>query len=140
MFSIRTFASAWSARLTGRRLAASQAVLLLAALGFLSPARAADTAPATASAFADTSKPVMFLKQTVVTGARYPRAYYESPQALSFLTPYQISSEQRPTVLGDALYGVPGADNSKDSPWEQRPVLRGLGGQRVLVMMDGDAR
>src|SRR5262249_2129416 len=27
--------------------------------------------------------------------------------------------------------------NSKDSPWEQRPVLRGLSGQRVLVLMDG---
>jgi outer membrane receptor protein involved in Fe transport len=32
---------------------------------------------------------------------------------------------------------MPGVDNSKDSPWEQRPVLRGLGGQRVLVLVDG---
>jgi len=32
---------------------------------------------------------------------------------------------------------LPGVDNSKDSPWEQRPVLRGLTGQRVLVLMDG---
>ena len=89
-----------------------------------------------ASAFADTSRPVMFLKETVITGARYPRAYYESPQALSFVSRLQLR-EQAPTAIGDVLTGLPGVDNSKDSPWEQRPVLRGLSGQRVLVLMDG---
>ncbi|HZM26977.1 MAG TPA: TonB-dependent receptor, partial [Gemmatimonadales bacterium] len=63
-------------------------------------------------------------------------AYYESPQALSFITSSQLR-EQAPAVVGDILSGLPGVDNSKDSPWEQRPVLRGLGGQRVLVLMDG---
>jgi outer membrane receptor protein involved in Fe transport len=88
------------------------------------------------SAFADTSRPVQFLKEIVVTGARYPRAYYESPQALSFIQRAQLR-EQVPTAVGDALATMPGVDNSKDSPWEQRPVLRGLGGQRVLVLVDG---
>ena len=138
MSCIRTLASARSARHNGRRLAAGLAFLMLAAPGLTDLAHAADAAPPGNAALADTTKPVMFLKQTVVTGARYPRAFYESPQALSFLSRTDLK-EQRPTVLGDALYGVPGTDNSKDSPWEQRPVLRGLGGQRVLVMMDGDA-
>jgi hemoglobin/transferrin/lactoferrin receptor protein len=89
-----------------------------------------------ASSFADTTKPVTFLREIVVTGARYPRAYYESPQALSFVSRTQML-EQAPTVLGDVLGTLPGVDMSKDSPWEQRPILRGLGGQRVLVMMDG---
>jgi TonB-dependent heme/hemoglobin receptor len=89
-----------------------------------------------AAAPADTTKPALFLKQVVVTGARYPKAYYESPQALSFVSRAQIR-DQDPTVLGDVLSTLPGVDNSKDSPWEQRPVLRGLGGQRVLVLMDG---
>lgn len=88
------------------------------------------------SAFADTTRPVTFLKETVVTGSRYPRAYYESPQALSFLSRSQIL-EVMPNVPGDVLSSMPGVDNSKDSPWEQRPVLRGLGGQRVLVLVDG---
>ena len=91
---------------------------------------------ATTSAFADTSKPVTFLKETVITGARYPRAFYESPQALSFVSRQQLF-EQAPTVTGDILATMPGVDDSKDSPWEQRPVLRGLGGQRVLVLVDG---
>ncbi len=88
------------------------------------------------SAFADTSKPSTFLQQVVVTGARFPRAYYQSPQALSFITS-QALREQPPVVIGDLLGQMPGVDNSKDSPWEQRPVLRGLAGQRVLVLMDG---
>jgi outer membrane receptor protein involved in Fe transport len=84
----------------------------------------------------DSLKPVMFLREVLVTGSRYPRAYYESPQALSFVSRGQIR-EQAPTALGDVLSLLPGVDNSKDSPWEQRPVIRGLSGQRVLVLMDG---
>ena len=92
--------------------------------------------PPVASSFADTTKPVTFLREMVITGARYPRAYYESPQALSFVSRTQLL-DQTPTALGDVLGTLPGVDMSKDSPWEQRPILRGLGGQRVLVMMDG---
>lgn len=93
-------------------------------------------AQAQTSTLSDTTAPVMFLKETVVTGARYPRRYYESPQALSFLSRSQLR-DLAPTVIGDALQQLPGVDNSKDSPWEQRPILRGLSGQRVLVLMDG---
>jgi len=92
---------------------------------------------ATNSALADTSKPVMFLQEMQVTGSRFPRAYFDSPQPLSFVSRKEVK-EAMPNVPGDVLYALPGADNSKDSPWEQRPVLRGLGGQRVLVLMDGD--
>lgn len=100
------------------------------------PPQAAPPVAPVAASFADTSKPVLFLREMVVTGARYPRAYYESPQALSFISRHALL-EQAPTVLGDVLGTLPGVDMSKDSPWEQRPILRGLGGQRVLVMMDG---
>jgi hemoglobin/transferrin/lactoferrin receptor protein len=108
-------------------------LLALAAFATVTVARAAEKSAAPP----DTAKPVMFLKETLVTGSRYPRAYYESPQALSFVTRTQLR-QQQPTVVGDALAVLPGVDNSKDSPWEQRPVVRGLSGQRVLVMMDGN--
>ena len=113
------------------------ATLLGAALAtsVVPPAHAAETR--TRSAFADTTKPVMFLKETVVTGARYPRAYYESPQSLSFVSRLQLR-EQSPTVLGDVLATIPGVESNKDSPWEQRPVVRGMSGQRVLVLVDGN--
>lgn len=114
----------------------SSAALLALLLASASRSHAQSTEPATASSFADTSRPVTFLKETVVTGARYPRRYFESPQALSFITRSMLR-DQSPTVIGDALQMLPGVDNSKDSPWEQRVVLRGLSGQRVLVLMDG---
>ncbi|MGH7730855.1 MAG: TonB-dependent receptor, partial [Candidatus Eiseniibacteriota bacterium] len=103
------------------------------------PPAAQATPPAVrgpAATFGDTTRPVMFLREMVVTGTRYARPYYESPQAISFVSRTQLL-EQTPTVLGDVLGTLPGVDMNKDSPWEQRPILRGLGGQRVLVMMDG---
>jgi hemoglobin/transferrin/lactoferrin receptor protein len=114
------------------------AASLIAVLGFAAAANAqeASSGAATQSAIADTSRPVMFLKETVITGARYPRAYYESPQALSFVSRAQLR-DQGIATIGDVFATMPGMDNSKDSPWEQRPVLRGLGGQRVLVLVDG---
>ena len=104
------------------------------ALVAVAPVLAADAKPRVA--FADTTKPVLFLKETVVTGARYPRAYFESPQALSFVSSQQLR-ESAPVVLGDVLATLPGVDSNKDSPWEQRPSIRGLTGQRVLVLVDG---
>jgi hemoglobin/transferrin/lactoferrin receptor protein len=117
------------------RLGATLCAGVIVTTSAASPARA-EAAAAAQTAFADTSKPVTFLKETVVTGARYPRRYYESPQALSFLSRNQLR-DMAPLVIGDALQQLPGVDNSKDSPWEQRVVLRGLSGQRVLVLMDG---
>jgi TonB-dependent heme/hemoglobin receptor len=113
-----------------------QSRILGAALVLLLAATATAGAEERDRGNADTLKKVVFLRETVVTGARYPRAYYESPQALSFVSRTQLL-EQAPTAVGDVLQGLPGVDNSKDSPWEQRPVLRGLAGQRVLVLMDG---
>ena len=115
---------------------AALAALLAAglALATTAPALAAEAKPR--SAFADTTKPVLFLKETVVTGARYPRAYFESPQSLSFVSRQQLR-ESAPVVLGDVLATIPGVESNKDSPWEQRPSIRGLTGQRVLVLVDG---
>ena len=119
----------------GRRRAALTVVLAVGlALAASSPGLAAEARPR--SAFADTTKPVLFLKETVVTGARYPRVYFESPQALSFVSRYQLR-ESAPVVLGDVLSTLPGVESNKDSPWEQRPSIRGLTGQRVLVLVDG---
>src|SRR5262245_46827220 len=137
MYRSSSSPSASSARRSGEWVAAVLVVSLV--LGVASGGKAlgqeaGGTAPTPAAP--DTTRPVMFLKETVVTGARYPRAYYESPQALSFVSRLQLR-EQAPSVPADALSMLPGVANSKDSPWEQRPVLRGLGGQRVMVLVDG---
>ena len=111
-------------------------VLVLAIVPVANAGAAAPEKGSHTSAFADTTRPVTFLREIVVTGSRFPRAYYQSPQALSFLTAAQLR-EQPPGVIADLLARLPGVDMSKDSPWEQRPVLRGMSGQRALVLMDG---
>ena len=118
-------------RLSRARMAAVAALLAL-------PAVLATTAySATKTSFlADTTRPATFLREVVVTGSRFPRKYYEATQSLSLINNFQLR-EQMPTVIGDMLSNLPGVDISKDSPWEQRPVLRGLSGQRALVLMDG---
>jgi len=121
---------------TSRPGRAALAVLVAGGLAIAAAAPAHAAVTKSQSAFADTSKPVLFLKETVVTGARYPRAYFESPQALSFVS-RQVLREAAPSVLGDVLATIPGVDSNKDSPWEQRPSVRGLTGQRVLVLVDG---
>lgn len=112
--------------------AAVLSILLVTLAGSASGARAAGADPAAP----DTTRPVTFLKEIVVTGTRFPRAYFESPQAVSYVGRARLA-EDAPTVLGDVLSTLPGVAMSKDSPWEQRPVIRGLSGQRVLVLMDG---
>lgn len=117
-----------------RRGALTVLLTTVLSLAAAAPAPAAEVKPRTA--FADTTRPVLFLNETLVTGARYPRLYYESPQALSFVSGQQLR-ESAPMVLGDVLSTIPGVESNKDSPWEQRPSIRGLTGQRVLVLVDG---
>jgi hemoglobin/transferrin/lactoferrin receptor protein len=99
----------------------------------LSTARAEDDDRAS---LADTTRPATLLKEFVVTGSRYAREMYRSPQSMSLLSLRHLR-QQLASVPGDVLAGVPGVASSKDSPWAQQPVLRGLSGQRVLVLVDG---
>jgi len=116
----------------GRALVSALTIAAVAATA--SGARAAE--PATSSSLADTTKPAALLKEFVVTGSRYAREIYRSPQSLSLVS-LRALRQQLALVPGDALAQVPGVASSKDSPWAQQPVLRGLSGQRVLVLMDG---
>lgn len=120
-----------------KRPGAPALVSALVSLSLAASAALAAAAPGSESrAPSDTLKKLVFLKEILVTGTRYPRAYFESPQALSFVSREQLR-EHALSVVGDALRDLPGVDDSEDSPWEQRPVVRGLTGQRVLVLMDG---
>lgn len=42
-----------------------------------------------------------------------------------------------PLNLADALVSIPGVDVQKTGPWAARPTVRGLSGNRVLVLVDG---
>ncbi len=42
-----------------------------------------------------------------------------------------------PSTASDALVNIPGVDLVKTGPWSSRLSVRGLGGERVLVLVDG---
>src|SRR5438093_470835 len=81
---------------------------LTLALTALDPGQVRAQDAGSESAFADTTKPVTFLHEMVITGSRYPRAYYESPQALSFVSRTQML-ERMPNTAADILATMPGA-------------------------------
>lgn len=43
----------------------------------------------------------------------------------------------QPATVADALVAVPGVDLQKTGAWSVRPTLRGLGGNRILLKIDG---
>lgn len=43
----------------------------------------------------------------------------------------------QPSTTADALLSAPGVDVSKTGPWASRVSMRGLSGERVLVLVDG---
>src|SRR5205823_7555786 len=43
----------------------------------------------------------------------------------------------QPSTTADALLAAPGVDVSRTGPWASRVSLRGLAGERVLVLVDG---
>ena len=43
----------------------------------------------------------------------------------------------QPSNAGDALEGTPGLEVARTGPWSSNVTLRGLGGNRVLVLVDG---
>ncbi len=42
-----------------------------------------------------------------------------------------------PATVSDAVVAIPGVDMSKTGPWASRVSMRGLSGERVLVLVDG---
>src|SRR5262249_57596222 len=43
----------------------------------------------------------------------------------------------QPSTTADALLAAPGVDVSRTGPWASRVSMRGLAGERVLVLVDG---
>ncbi|MEO5799662.1 MAG: TonB-dependent receptor [Gemmatimonadales bacterium] len=60
----------------------------------------------------------------------------ESPQPLSVLSGEALASHQAPS-LGAVLEGLPGLRNNSTGSGIGKPVIRGLGGNRVLILDDG---
>lgn len=86
-------------------------------------------------AFAGVADTVTVLPPVIVTGQRdstddrttATRQHLDRSQIARFL----------PATSADALLTVPGVDLVRTGPWASRVAVRGLSGERVLVMLDG---
>jgi iron complex outermembrane receptor protein len=92
-------------------------------------AAAQSTAPAPAS------EPVK-LEQFVITASPFARDAADLAQATSVLAGQALSLRQQPT-LGETLAGLPGVNSTYFGPGASRPVVRGLGGDRIRVLENG---
>jgi len=86
--------------------------------------------------YADNSGDKM-MEAIVVTATKTAENVFDVPASVSVINSSELSKKQDQS-LGDALEDVPGLSIESAGSWEASPVIRGLGGSRVLVLFDGD--
>ncbi|MFH0777001.1 MAG: TonB-dependent receptor [Candidatus Eisenbacteria bacterium] len=84
-----------------------------------------------------TQVPTYYLERIVVTASRYERNSFALPQTVSIATRDGIE-RGTPQTFSDLLRDMPGVDLSDAGPFRTRPVIRGMFGSRVLILVDGE--
>jgi len=77
------------------------------------------------------------LDSYVVTAKRYEKEAYKVSQPITASSSEEISTKGH-TIVSDVIRGFPGLDMNDAGPFRARPVIRGLYGTRVLVLVDGE--
>ena len=75
------------------------------------------------------------LDELVVTASPLPRTASQLPGAVSILNGKELLQKQQPTI-GETVRYIPGVSASYFGPGASRPILRGLGGTRVQMLID----
>ena len=76
------------------------------------------------------------LREIVVTATPIAEGLATTSQAVSVLAGDDLLLKRAPT-LGETVAGEPGVHSTYFGPGASRPVIRGLGGDRVQVLTDG---
>jgi outer membrane receptor protein involved in Fe transport len=74
--------------------------------------------------------------ETVVTASRGAESAFESPRAVEIVNRAQID-ERAPTTTPEALENEPGVTMQRTNTGGGAPIVRGLLGQHVLLLIDG---
>lgn len=90
---------------------------------------------ACSSGQATSSPPVLQLVETVVT-APFERTLFEQAQPISILKGERLRLALEPT-LGETLSKTPGVTSTYFGPASSRPIIRGLGGDRIRILQNG---
>lgn len=77
------------------------------------------------------------LEEVVVTSTRSEQKSFDLPAPVSVVDSQRIS-QTAPASMADILQDVPGVEMERAGSWEASPIIRGLGSNRVLVLIDGD--
>lgn len=80
--------------------------------------------------------PVYQLDAVVITANRYEKSAFAVPYAVSILSANKFQREGAP-IIADLLRNLGGVDVSDAGPFRTRPAIRGLGGSRILILVDG---
>lgn len=104
--------------------------LLATAAGVTASAQSAATTPAAAH------DDVVLLDAYVVSSGPDPKTAFDLAQGTSILAGDVLHRAARAT-LGETLAGTPGVTSTYYGPGASRPIIRGLGGERVRILSDG---
>jgi len=80
--------------------------------------------------------PVMQLDKFVVSGSTLTRHGADTAQAVTLLSGPALAQLQQPS-LGETLASLPGVSSTYFGPGASRPLIRGLGGDRVRILENG---
>ncbi|WP_438479925.1 TonB-dependent receptor [Oleiharenicola lentus] len=78
----------------------------------------------------------LHLDQFVVTASPFQRNQADLAQATSVLAGPALAQRQQATI-GETLAGLPGVSSTYFGPGASRPIIRGLGGDRIKILENG---
>jgi len=84
----------------------------------------------------DETAPTTVLDDLVVTATRFNQTLFELVQPATVLKDGDLAFELQPT-LGDTLAREPGVSSTSFGPGASRPIIRGLGDDRVRILQNG---
>ncbi len=76
------------------------------------------------------------LEHIIITASPFERQQADLAQATTVLADPALQQRQQPT-LGETLAGLPGLNATYFGPGASRPVIRGLGGDRIRILENG---
>ncbi len=75
-------------------------------------------------------------QDVVVSAGASPQSVADIAQSVTVLDDRELASKVAPT-LGETLAEEPGVSESSYAPGASRPIIRGLGGDRIRILQDG---
>src|SRR5688500_11032099 len=93
-------------------------------------------ASAAAAQTPDTTRNAVTLGAVTIAATRPARSTFDTPQPISVLDS-SLFREKLPHNAADLFRDVAGLDVSGVGPNQRRPEIRGLRGQRILLLQDG---